>query len=424
MKTMKAALLAGVFTAPAMLAGLAAAPADAQELRVFVGGQQRPDVMRPLLDMYQEQNPGVTVELEVGGATSELQQQYLTTVLTSQDDAIDIFLIDVVRPAQYAAAGWAEPLDSYLGEQRDDVLAEYLPVYADADVVDGQVVALPAFADSMFLYYRADLLDKYGFEPPATWGELIEQAKAIQEGEGNDALQGLSYQGAAIEGANCTFLVPYWGAGGTLRNADGEVDIDEDAVMQAFEFLLSTIEEGVTKQNIAEVGTDDTRKEFQAGNVVFAINWGYAWNRFQNDDDSQVKGNVGVVPLPAFEGGQPATCIGGWQWAVSAFSSEKEAAYDLVRFLSGPTGSEHLAVNASNLPARPDMYEDPDVLEANPWFEFALPVVVTAQSRPQTPRYPEVSDTIRTNVNAVLAGIKSPEDAIAEIEAGLQRIMR
>ena len=49
MKTMKAALLAGVFTAPAMLAGLAAAPADAQELRVFVGGQQRPDVMRPLL---------------------------------------------------------------------------------------------------------------------------------------------------------------------------------------------------------------------------------------------------------------------------------------------------------------------------------------------------------------------------------------
>ena len=160
------------------------------------------------------------------------------------------------------------------------MLAEYLPVYADADVVDGQVVALPAFADSMFLYYRADLLDKYGFEPPATWGELIEQAKAIQEGEGNDALQGLSYQGAAIEGANCTFLVPYWGAGGTLRNADGEVDIDEDAVMQAFEFLLSTIEEGVTKQNIAEVGTDDTRKEFQAGNVVFAINWGYAWNRF------------------------------------------------------------------------------------------------------------------------------------------------
>ena len=84
-------------------------------LRVFVGGQQRPDVMRPLLDLYQQRNPGVKVELEVGGATSELQQQYLTTVLTAQDSAIDVMLIDVVRPAQFAAAGWAEPLDQYLG---------------------------------------------------------------------------------------------------------------------------------------------------------------------------------------------------------------------------------------------------------------------------------------------------------------------
>ena len=166
-----AALLAAL--ALALAAGTARADT---KLRVFVGGQQRPDVMRPLLDRFQQQNPGTTVQLEVGGATSEAQQQYLTTVLSSADSSIDVMLIDVVRPAEYAAAGWAEPLDSYLGTDKDALLARYLPAYRDADVVDGHVMALPAFADALFLYYRKDLLEKYKLQPPQIWDDLVKGA--------------------------------------------------------------------------------------------------------------------------------------------------------------------------------------------------------------------------------------------------------
>jgi len=196
--------------------GLAAPPdvaAQVTTLRLFVGGQQRPDVMRQLLDQYQAANPSVKVDLETGGATSELQRQYLTTVLTSKDTSLDVFLIDIVNPAQYAASGWLEPLDSYLGAERDSLLKRYLPAYATADVVDGKVMALPAFADAMFLYYRKDLLDKHGVKPPTTWEELSASARKILQAENNPNLQGVSFQGRAIEGANCTFLVPYWGAG-------------------------------------------------------------------------------------------------------------------------------------------------------------------------------------------------------------------
>ncbi|MDT9146013.1 extracellular solute-binding protein, partial [Escherichia coli] len=86
----------------------------------------------------------------------------------------------------------------------------YLPTYAEANTVDGKIVALPAFADSMFLYYRKDLLDKYGIQPPTTWDELKEASRKVMEGEKNPELQGLSFQGKAIEGAVCTFLLPYW----------------------------------------------------------------------------------------------------------------------------------------------------------------------------------------------------------------------
>ena len=74
-------------------------------------------------------------------------------------------------------------------------------------------VALPDFADAMFLYYRKDVLDKYGVKPPATWDELAAAAKKMQQGEKSPNLQGLSFQGAPIEGAVCTFLLPYWSQG-------------------------------------------------------------------------------------------------------------------------------------------------------------------------------------------------------------------
>ena len=230
---------------------------------------------------------------------------------------------------------------------------EYLPVYAEANQVDGKLIAMPAFADALFLYYRKDLLEKHGLAPPATWDELMAQAKKIQAAEGDPELQGLSFQGKPIEGAVCTFLVPYWGAGGSLATADGAFAFDEAAAEKSFGLWRQMIADGVAKKNVAEVATDDTRKEFQAGKAVFAMLWAYGWSHFQTDADSAVKDKVGVVRLPAFAGGEPATCIGGWQWAVSAFSDEKEEAARLVRFLSGPEGVRHLALAASNLPVLP-----------------------------------------------------------------------
>src|SRR5260221_12232572 len=117
-------LAAAVILGGVALSGVGSRPAAAEDvtLRVFVGGQERPDVMRPLFDQFQALHPGIKVDMEVGGATSDAQQQYLTTVLTSRDAALDVFLIDVVRPAQYAAAGWAEPLDGYLGADRQTLL--------------------------------------------------------------------------------------------------------------------------------------------------------------------------------------------------------------------------------------------------------------------------------------------------------------
>jgi multiple sugar transport system substrate-binding protein len=290
-------------------------------LRVFSGGaNQRPDLMRKLFDEYQKANPNVKIDIETGGATSELQRQYLSTVLNAKDSAIDIYMIDIVNPAQYFSAGWLEPLDQYVGK---DALKAYLPVYAQANMVDGKIAAMPAFADAMFMYYRKDLLDKHGIKEPKTWDELSAAAQKVTAAEkgANPNLQGLSIQGAPIEGAVCTFLLPYWSMGKSFNDANGKMTLDKASAERGMGMWLKMVDDGVMKKNIAEVTTPVTVNEFKAGNVLFAINWGFAWDRFKDDADSQVKGKVGVMPLPAVAGGKSATCVGGWQWAVSAFSN-------------------------------------------------------------------------------------------------------
>ena len=93
---------------------------------------------------------------------------------------------------------------------------------------------------------------------------------------------------------------------------------------------------------------------------------------------------------------------------MSAFAKHKPEAVKFVRYLSSPEVSKMQAILASHMPVFPSVYKDPDVLKANPWFADALPVVEGARSRPVTPQYPQVSDVIRSNMNAYLAGIPEP----------------
>ncbi len=396
------------------------------EVVVFLDPRSPMELFERYAQAFEAQNPDLDIVFETGGATSDAQQQYLNTVLSSQSGEIDIFLIDVIRPATYAAAGWAEPLNPFFESEAatEAYLSDFLSGPVAADTVGGTLYAVPSSTDAQFLYYREDLLDKYGFEPPETWEELKEQALTILEGENDPSLQGFNYQGAAIEGTVCTFLEALWTAGGDWRDDEGNITVDSPEGRQALEWYADTMASGVTKPNIAETSTDNSRQEFQAGDVVFMLNWAYAWSRFQSDEDSQVKGNVGVAPLPAFEGHESATCVGGWQWAINPYSENKEVAFEVVRFFASPEFQRDLAIEGSRIPVRSALFEDPEVLAANPHFAQFYDVIINARPRPVTPFYSEVSELIRSTMNAFLAGSLTEDEALERMQVGLEDILR
>lgn len=395
------------------------------ELRLFAGGNTtRPDLLRKLLDDYQAKNPGVHIQISVGSATAELQRKYLTTLLNAKDSTYDAFILDITSPAQFAAAGWTEPLNNYLGANAEQLFTEYLPVYREANWFGNRLVALPAYSDAMFMYYRKDLLEQHGITPPETWEELASAARTILS-ENNDAnLQGLSIQGAPIEGAVCTFLLPYWSQGSDVIDHDGQLSFNRAHATNGLQLWRDLVAQGVIKKTVAEIKTGDTLNDFKAGKAIFAINWGFAWDRFQRDADSRVRNNVGVIRLPKITGGEHASCIGGYQWAVSAFSRHKAEAAALVRYLGSTEVSTYLALKGGLLPTRTALYRDETLNAQIPWLPFAEPVLLTAKSRPVTPRYAEVSTAVRSATSAVLGGSMSVSEGVNDIERRLTRILR
>ena len=268
------------------------------------------------------------------------------------------------------------------------------------------------------------MFDKYRIKAPQTWDELANALKTILDGEKNAALNGVATTGAAIEGAVCTFLKPYWSQGKEFNDAQGRMTLDKAAAQRGVEMWLSLVDRGVMQKNIGEVRPADMVNAFKAGNLVAMVNWGFAWDQLQSAADSTVKGKVGVLPLPAMTGGKSATCIGGWQWAVSAFSKNKPAAARLVRYMSTPEVAKFLAIEGSLLPVFPGTYSDSAVLAKLPHYKDALPVIQAAKGRPMSDRYGEVSDAIRTTMNAMLVRTVKPADGVNDIENRLRRVMR
>ena len=399
------------------------AVAKATSLRIYMGAGNRPDLMRKLLDLYEQRNPGLRLVIETGGATSEQQRQYLSTVLSARDASLDVMQIDIVNPAQFMKARWIEPLEPYLGADAASLLKAYLPAYARANQVEGRVATLPAYVDAQFLYHRKDLLDKHGQAVPNSWTDLVRVARRVLDREGSATLKGLSIQGAPIDGAVCTFLTPYWSQGKALVDEAGMLTLDREAAERGMALWLSMMDQGVVQHNAAEVKTQDTTQDFRGGQALFAVSWGFAWSRFQ-EADSPVRGKVGVAPLPAMPGGRNVTCAGGWQWAVSAFSAKKAAAAQLVRWLASSEVARYLAIHGAMLPAWPELYADPGVLKAMPWIASALPVLESARARPVTPRYGEFSDAVRTSTSAMLGRSLSVPAGVAQIESRLRRIFR
>ena len=391
-----------------------AAGAVGQELELTQAAAQR----------YMDQNPGVTVEvLETPDLATDRYGLYLQ-FFEAQSSEVDVYQIDVIWPGDLA-----EHLVDLLEYGAGDVADLHFPAIIENNTVDGRLVGIPWFTDAGLLYYRTDLLEKYGYEgPPATWDELEEMARTIQEGEraeGNEDFWGYVWQGNAYEGLTCDAIewVASYG-GGTIVSPEGEITIDNPNAVAAVEMAASWVGD-ISPTGVTGYGEEEARADWQAGNAAFMRNWPYAYS-LGNAEDSAIAGMFDVAPLPAGPEGQSAACLGGWQLAVSQYSENPEVAADVALFLASTEEQKIRAIEGSLNPTIMELYEDSEVLEAVPFMGSLLDVFTNAVARPSTvtsPNYNEVSTLFFTAVHDVLTGAEEADIALEVLALDLQDLL-
>jgi len=337
---------------------------------------------------------------------------------------IDVFQIDVVWPG--ILANHFIDLSKAAGKAVD----EHFPAIIKNNTVGGKLVGIPWFTDAGVLYYRKDLLEKYGAKPPTTWEELTATAQKVQDGErkaGNDKMWGYVWQGRAYEGLTCDALE--WVAsfnGGTIVDPAGKVTINNPGAIAALKMAAGWVNT-ITPKGVLNYGEEEARGVFQSGNAVFMRNWPYAWN-LANGADSPIKDKVGVVALPkGGANGRHAATLGGWQLAVSKYSKNQAQAADLVMYLTSAAEQKRRAIEASYNPTIASLYKDKDVLAAVPFFGSLYETFVNAVPRPSTPtgtKYNQVSSEFWNTTSAVLSGQGDAAGAVKALDEKLTRLSR
>jgi len=364
---------------------------------------------------------GIKVKVVPHPTASDASYSQLVRVFSSHSSSIDVAMIDVVWPG--ALAPFLVDLKPKLGTQAKLHAAGIV----QNDTVDGRLVAMPWFGDFGILYYRTDLLAKYGYSaPPTTWDQLFAMAKKIQDGEQktNPNFYGFVFQGNAYEGLTCDALewLASSGAGSFIDH--GQVTINNPKAVSVLDSFRAQIGK-TTPRGVTTYQEGEAHTAFVSGDAAFMRNWPYAYSIAADPSTSKIVGKFNVTVLPHGAGGTSVGTVGGWQLAVSKYSKHQDAAIEFVRYMTSPAVEKFDAITNTNVPTIPAVAKDPAVVKVNPYLkpEIAGVARVTRPANSLKAHYNEGSQDIYQGINQILNGAPA-SSVLPSIESKLKALLK
>jgi len=253
--------------------------------------------------------------------------------------------------ADLARAGALEPLDDYVDKYgyREE-LEEIAPVYRDNQMKVGDTIyAFPDDGDVFVFYYRKDIFEENGLEPPETWAEFAEIGQQLTDKYGPDMYGAAFFRDAPY--AQFMFQERFRVEGGKFFDEDTmKATVNSDIGVKVFTEMRA--ENQFMPPGVETWGFVENLAAFLAGDTAMTISWppygrwaaGYGTDQeaLAWVPQSQIAGKVGYALPP---GGHPQLAA-GFSLAVSASSANKEAAYLFIQWLN----SEEISLQRVQLP--------------------------------------------------------------------------
>lgn len=305
--------------------------------------------MKKFVDEYNSSHDDVQIEHTV------VNQSDYTTILIptafANGEAPDILYVEPSTFTKYQSKGMLADLTPYYTDElKDDMLDSVL----DSVTIDGKVYALPIEMDTLGLFYNVDMLKEANIEPPKTWDELYEAAKALT----TDDVYGLVLP---VEKSGYTLYNwwPFmWMAGADVFNEKGECTVDSPEMIKALNYWGRFFKEGLAPASL-QIGPWDVGN-VGTGVAAMQVSGTYVINAAENDYPDV---NIGVVPLPSPDNNS-ITVAGGQKLAINSQSEVNDEAADFIFWLYGSDdishASEWVTEAKFSYPARQS------VIDANP----------------------------------------------------------
>lgn len=411
MRRAVAALVAG-----SLAAACAAAPAAVEPsvLRIVMADDwASAPAVGEVIDAFERDHPGVRVQVqrspfsqipEVVEAAAELGQPY-----------------DVAHWHAFAAAadGTAEPLDE-LWEAAGLREEEFLPGAIEDVTWEGRLYGVPLDVNALVLMANADQLDAAGLDrgdlrTPESFRAAAALLRAESDAEHAIAVTASSWAAYGWITAGGGGLIA-----GTDANGIPRFTFDDPRTVAALELLVDLVVSGDAPPPFAPDLSLDAIAAFSSGETALHVSgsWDLPITRRALEGEDPV-GDIVVLPLPQADPADPRTVLGGSSLYVPLGAEQRDLAFEFMLALTQEEVGLDLATEEGRLPARASVYDAP-VFSSSEDLEAFVHQLPDAEVMPLI-AYPEVAAAFRDGLEAALARRRTPEQAMAEVQAFADR---
>lgn len=356
----------------AMLMIVSLTPAVAEEpitIKVDVQSFASPQML-PKLDEYVaefEKENNINVELTVSVSDDAYRVKLLQDIAAGNQ--ADVCFVDGSWLPEFVAIDALVPLNKWMSDEMKDKFMEY---GIAGSTFGDDIVSIWFHTGSSALYYRKDLLAEAGYtEPPKTWSELMEVAKALTVDTNGDGIidrYGFSYPG--MKNTTNTFLMYpfFWGNIGAEMTRDGKVSFgtgsDKEAMIKTVNYLEDLIKEGCTPEDTPALGFVEIESNMIGDQCAMAILGGWQHASIRANGGDELADNIGIAPIPyPDENGAPVACSGGWNLAMlTKDEAKQEAAWKFMEFWTTSIDVQKELTLSGQMTTLKEVYEQEEVM--------------------------------------------------------------
>nr|WP_254186490.1 extracellular solute-binding protein [Paenarthrobacter sp. MMS21-TAE1-1] len=393
-------------------------------------------VMQDAKKEFEAANSSVTVNLEPIQANDDDYGTKLALAQRSPDTAPDVFYEDTFKVRSDVDAGYLLKLDSYL-EKWDDwsMFNEAAKAAGRAD--DGGIYAVPLGTDTRAIWYNKAVLQKAGIAvpwQPKTWEDILSTARAIKASDPS-VIPFNMYAGKGTgEGTVMqSFYELLYGTDSTLYDEkEKKWVVGSQGFTDSLAFLKTLYDEKLAVSPAEALDANVWKKVFgewfPQGKLAATVEGSYTPSFWQKGGAYEWAGyeqEMGVAMFPTRNGQEPGgvSMSGGWTLAVGAKSKNAELAFKFLTTALNKKNALAFDVNNSQIAVRTDVASESSYLSANPFVKDVSELVKVTHYRPATADYPRISTAVQVATESVITGKQSPEDAAAEYDATVRKLV-